>query len=51
MEDYLAQEREYERTLEEATALRGHTIGERIRPIVNGVTLVSEREYAQMERE
>ena len=53
MEDYMAQERDHERAIEEALE-EYDTLRERARrpnPIANGVTLVSEREYAQMERD
>lgn len=49
---YIAQEREHEAAIEEALE-EYDTLRERARrlnPIANGVTLVSEREYAQMER-
>lgn len=53
MEEYIAQEREHERAIEEAVeeydTLRERT--RRLNPIANGVTLISEREYAQMERD
>ena len=53
MEEYIAQERAHERaiedTLEEYAILRDRI--RRLNPIANGVTLVSEREYAQMERD
>lgn len=53
MEEYIAQERDHERAIEEALeeydTLRERT--RRLNPIANGVTLVSEREYAQMERD
>lgn len=53
MEDYIAQEREHERAIEEALE-EYDTLRERARrlnPVANGVILVSEREYAQMERD
>ncbi len=53
MEEYIAQEREHERAIEEALE-EYDTLRERARrpnPIANGITLVSEREYAQMERD
>lgn len=53
MEEYIAQEREHERAIEEAVeeydTLRERT--RRLNPIANGVTLISERDYAQMERD
>ena len=53
MEEYIAQEREHEAAIEEALeeydTLRERT--RRLNPVANGVTLVSEREYAQMERD
>lgn len=53
MEEYIAQEREHERAVEEALE-EYDTLRERARrlnPVANGVTLVSEREYVQMERD
>lgn len=53
MEDYIAQERDHERAIEEALE-EYDTLRERahrLNPVANGVTLVSEREYAQMERD
>ena len=53
MEDYIAQERDHERAieeiLEEYDTLRERA--HRLTPVANGVTLVSERDYARMERE
>lgn len=59
MEEYIAQEREHERAIEEALEqydtlrerMHGEPYGRGIPEVANGVTLVSEREYARMERE
>jgi len=53
MEEYIAQERDHEAAIEEALE-EYDTLRERARrlnPVANGVTLISEREYAQMERD
>ena len=53
MEEYITQERDHERAIEEALE-EYDTLRERanrLNPIANGVTLVSERDYARMERE